>query len=122
MSRDPYRNDRYHRQKLIALGMYGGKCVCCGEQDIDFLTIDHIKNDGAKERKMMNNQSGKIYGYLIRHKLQPKKYQILCWNCNLAKEKHKICPHQKRKFLSRARPGSSATILSKQFSKTQIGK
>lgn len=34
---------------------YGGdppKCACCGEDNIGFLTLDHINNDGNKDRQL----------------------------------------------------------------------
>ena len=87
---------RYHELRIITLERYGGKCACCGENTYEFLTIDHINNDGKNERKIMNNYAGRIYGYLANAEYQPKKYQILCWNCNLAKEKYGLCPHQRK--------------------------
>ena len=87
---------RYHELRTIALDKYGGKCVCCGEDTYEFLTIDHINNDGKEDRKIFNNYAGRVYGYLVQALYQPEKYQILCWNCNLAKEKYGLCPHQKK--------------------------
>ncbi len=33
------------------INSYGGSCVCCGETELVFLSIDHINNDGDKHRK-----------------------------------------------------------------------
>lgn len=96
LSKTVTRNrERYHTIRVIALEKYGNKCACCGEKTYEFLTIDHINNDGKYERKKFNNYAGRIYGYLAQAEYQPEKYQILCWNCNLAKEKYGKCPHQK---------------------------
>jgi hypothetical protein len=71
---------------------------CCGINKVEFLTLDHIYNDGAEERKLLNpNMRGGVglYRYL-RDKGFPNKdrYQVLCYNCNCAKDKHGICPHK----------------------------
>ncbi len=70
-----------------------GKIECnardCHISDIDMLTIDHIKNDGAKHRKQLRGNkrgSGPIYRELKKQGYKDKNYQILCWNHNLKKE------------------------------------
>lgn len=69
------------------------KCNCCGENMIEFLSIDHINNDGATERKKFSNST--FYTYIVKNNF-PSGYQILCMNCNFAKGKNKdhICPHK----------------------------
>ena len=37
--------------KKEAIIHYGGECVCCGEKEIKFLTIDHTKGNGKKHRE-----------------------------------------------------------------------
>lgn len=39
------------KAKAETLDIYGNKCVCCGETNWQFLTIDHINNDGKKTKK-----------------------------------------------------------------------
>lgn len=63
-------------------------CACCGEHRFIFLTIDHIHNDGAKERKE-GFVGVKFYLKVLR---EPERYQILCRNCNWAK-RFGPCPH-----------------------------
>ena len=72
---------------------YGGKCSCCGETERAFLSIDHVNNDGAKERREKTGG----YGFLSRIVKEnfPPRYQILCFNCNWAKS-HGGCPHIKK--------------------------
>jgi len=66
-------------------------CECCLCDNINFLTVDHINNDGFKHRKIIGG--GSIYNWLIKNNF-PKGFQILCWNCNMGKAKnHGICPH-----------------------------
>jgi hypothetical protein len=83
-----------NKQKIIQ--EYGGKCVCCGENRFEFLTIDHINNDGAIERKNTNQGTGgKLYRWLIKNNYPKNNYQLLCYNCNCAKGFFGYCPHQK---------------------------
>jgi len=45
-------NDKQKRVKRrkVVIETYGGRCVCCGESEPLFLSIDHINEDGAKHR------------------------------------------------------------------------
>ena len=81
-----------HRQRLEVIEAYGGKCVCCGEAHPEFLTVDHVFNDGAEERK--TEWSGTWYAKLKKLGWPKDRYQLLCWNCNSSKGIHGYCPHQ----------------------------
>jgi hypothetical protein len=76
------------------LEAYGNRCTCCGEDTLEFLTIDHIHNDGHLERKMM--RQGKFYSELKKRNFPRDRYQILCWNCNAAKAYYGVCPHKRK--------------------------
>lgn len=77
---------------------YGGECACCGETEIVFLTIDHIKNDGAERRRKGELCGQKLYRWL-RPRKRMKRFQVLCWNCNTGKYHNGgICPHQRPKM------------------------
>lgn len=81
--------------RLEALRAYGGEnpiCVCCGEVELKFLCFDHINNNGAEHRRTIG-RSTSIYHWLRKNKYPPG-FQILCYNCNNAKQYHQICPHQ----------------------------
>ena len=83
-------------KKMRIIEAYGGKCVCCGESILEFLTIDHIHNDGAQERKETKRDSGeKLYRWLIQNNFPKDNYQLLCYNCNCAKAFFGYCPHNK---------------------------
>jgi len=90
-----YARDRYAKRKLIVMMHYSknGKCQCCGESTIEFLTIDHIT-----QRKLLNHLRGfsgrKLYDWLIQNNF-PDGFQVLCFNCNFAKWKMGRCPHQR---------------------------
>lgn len=72
------------------------KCNCCGEDFYEFLTIDHVENNGASHRKEMGSKKGS--GHLLYRWLQinnfPVGYQILCWNCQWSKHLHGKCQCQ----------------------------
>lgn len=89
---------RYAQQlKDEVFSAYGGyKCCCCGEDEKIFLALDHIHNDGSIERKAFADGCRGATFYLRVRKLgYPKRYQVLCFNCNWAKARGG-CPHQKR--------------------------
>lgn len=86
--------ERYHRIRLDIFEMYGGRCICCGENNPYFLTLDHKDNGGNKERATTHNDGISIY-------LDVKKtgyrddLQLLCMNCNFGKFRNKgVCPHK----------------------------
>lgn len=84
-----YVERRKKLRKIIYLH-YGNKCNCCGLDDVRFLTIDHVNNDGCKE-KSRNNLT--LLSRIIRNNF-PTNFQLLCWNCNGAKSVNGgTCPH-----------------------------
>ena len=105
------RESDYQKLKQQFLEMYGYVCACCGEFNPKFLTLDHIKNDGADERafivwdgppqfkKPMPRMSYRPTMHFLRDavlKYQPEKYQILCFNCNCARAHNDgVCPHKR---------------------------
>jgi hypothetical protein len=74
------REVRRERRKQI-LEEYGGKCVCCGETKELYLDVDHIKNDGNKERRAHVDMNL----WIIKQGFPKDKYQLLCRNCNRTK-------------------------------------
>lgn len=84
-----------YRDKMRRLVMehYGKKCVCCGEDNIKFLSVDHINGGGAKHRIKIH---GKINFWLIKNNY-PRGFQILCFNCNWGRYNNGgICPHKEK--------------------------
>lgn len=69
-------------------------CACCGETIREFLTVDHINNNGTSERKKFTGGGHHNYRYIIKNKF-PVGYQVLCYNCNCGRSRRadKICPH-----------------------------
>ena len=74
---------------------YGNCCSCCGITEPLFLGIDHVLDNGSKERKQIGK--GKYTFYFRIQKLGfPSTYRILCHNCNLGRYLNGgICPHRK---------------------------
>ena len=89
------RNGDYRAKvKVTVLMHYGGKCVCCGEKNLEFLTIDHIGGGGRAHRKSLGAQTN-FYKYLINNNYPRDKFRLLCMNCNWAIRYGDICPHKK---------------------------
>ena len=88
-----YMKKRRQKIKKEVMEGYGGECVCCGESELAFLTIEHKLKDGPQHLKYNNNSSLKIYIDVIDRDF-PDEYTVLCMNCNFATRYDKICPHQ----------------------------
>lgn len=83
----------YRRLKVAATEAYGGNCACCGEDQLPFLTIDHVNNDGNEHRLEIPAGGGSTYRWL-RNNNWPTGFQVLCWNCNDGKHWNGgVCPH-----------------------------
>jgi hypothetical protein len=92
------------KRKQICIIHYGknGGCVCCGETELCFLTIDHIKDNGAKDKKKYGPGERLRYWMIIKDKF-PKGLQTLCFNCQWGKRIHKgFCPHHPRTDLRKS--------------------
>lgn len=89
----------YDQCRTEVFAAYGGEqCACCGESQTLFLSIDHIHNDGAQERKSGAYKGTGIgfYQWLRKNKF-PSGYQVLCMNCQVGKHKNGgVCPHQRK--------------------------
>lgn len=82
------------RMRDAAIEAYGGyQCACCGETEPRFMTLDHVNNDGKKQRKI-HGTGMSMYQWLKKNNY-PKGLQVLCMNCNFGKALNGgICPHQ----------------------------
>lgn len=95
-----YQQNNRRKYKLMVVNHYSNgtkSCACCGEREMQFLTLDHIDGGGTKEQKVLQKDGYHFYKWLIDH-LYPTGYQVLCWNCNCGRNqtKDKICPHKKQ--------------------------
>lgn len=100
---------RVWREELrtIVYKHYGDKCICCGEDNVLFLTIDHINNDGYLIRPRSSpgaSRKVKISGQWYKHIITigfPDDLQLLCYNCNCGKQRNGgVCPHGNSRALS----------------------
>ena len=85
------------RRKLRddTLEIYGGKCACCGETQDEFLTFDHVNNDGNEWRRQTGIRGSYAMCRWLRDNGWPTDYQILCFNCNIGKHINGgVCPHK----------------------------
>lgn len=80
---------RQRKLKELVVEAYGGFCVCCAENNIAFLTIDHINRDGKQHRSSGLN----VYFDLIKRGFPKRDYRLLCMNCNWAMRLNNVCPH-----------------------------
>ncbi len=88
------RNLYVRNERIMAIAEYGGKCVCCGNSTYEFLTFDHINNDGAAHRREIGSKGGAHFVTWLKKNGWPKDIiQLLCMNCNHAKDKYGACPH-----------------------------
>jgi hypothetical protein len=80
------RKGRYQEAKRRLMDRYGGKCVACGVTELAVLTLDHVNNDGAEERR--NGTRGfSWYGKLLKEGLRDD-LQVLCANCQSRKRNY----------------------------------
>jgi hypothetical protein len=87
---------RWGKERVLRIyAKYGGaKCACCGESTFEFLTLDHINDDGADHRKTIGGSGSHVYSWIVR-KNYPEGYQVLCYNCNAGRYRNGgICPHK----------------------------
>ena len=82
--------------KLEVMDAYGGYCQCCKEDRQEFLTIDHIKGNGAAHRREIfgSPRSGGGWYRWLRRNGFPPGYRVLCFNCNFAVWAFGTCPHK----------------------------
>ncbi|MBV8535612.1 MAG: hypothetical protein JO128_08475 [Alphaproteobacteria bacterium] len=88
------RLTNYYRMRHEAILAYGGyRCACCGICEPLFLTIDHVKNDGAHHRRRVG-VSATFFRWL-KDNGYPKGFQVLCSNCNHGRHRNGgVCPHK----------------------------
>jgi len=80
--------------KASVLKAYGGMCSCCGEKTPEFLTLDHINNDGKIHRLAL--RSPDVMSWAAKNGFPKDNLSLRCFNCNLGRElrENKICPHK----------------------------
>ncbi len=105
---------------------YGGAmCVCCGETERSFLSLDHIHNDGAAwRREIFGGNKGHGAGLTTyewcKRNGYPPIFQVLCWNCQQGKRFNGgICPHKRNRV--EAIPSVGVESSDSKRSEPQVG-
>ncbi len=94
------------RIKWEVLTHYSGNppsCACCGESIYDFLCLDHINGGGNQHRTKIRKFGNLFYHWIFVNNF-PDGFQILCFNCNMAKGFFGSCPHKRSEYVSKAFP------------------
>lgn len=95
-NRSEYMKNYRRKLKEVVYAFYGNKCVCCEETQPEFLTLDHINNDGYLDKTENGYKltSATLWIKIIKNNF-PSSYQILCFNCNIGKRINGgRCPHR----------------------------
>ena len=92
--------EKQWRTRLQCLEAYsGGKpfCSCCGEETLEFLTLDHLRSrrDDNGVRVGGNRMGQNLFSWMIRMKF-PEGFRVLCYNCNCARGARGYCPHEEQ--------------------------
>jgi len=86
--RDPKVREQVKRRiaktKAMVYDKYGGKCVHCGEDRPEVLTLDHVNNDGHKDKMPNGKRRPVIYTKVLAAGCPPT-FQLLCRTCNWLK-------------------------------------
>lgn len=113
-----HRNWRW-RLKLEVLAAYGGVCACpgCNQRTVEFLSIEHPGGGGRKERLRLRTSGTAFYSFLKRNGF-PRKYKILCFNCNCSNGFYGYCPH----VITDSQEKTRITLPAKIIGKRKTGK
>ncbi len=87
---------RYNRIRVEVIGHYSNgknECACCAENNIKFLSFDHIHGGGRQHRKKLLKYFS--FASWLKKQNYPEGIQILCYNCNLGRQHNGgTCPHK----------------------------
>jgi len=64
-------------------------CKCCGQSQLEFLTIEHDNRDGGEHRKEFGSYP--IFRWLKKEGY-PGGISVLCANCNMSRGHYGYCP------------------------------
>ena len=85
------RSDQASRDKVLT--ELGGICVCCGEDWLPYLEIDHIHSNGSVQLKELNFRAITCIRQLLIVIEAGYELQLLCANCHQAKTSGRGCKH-----------------------------
>jgi hypothetical protein len=97
MCNNEHRKKRFREDRLAALAHYSPgdfRCACCGERALEFLGLDHVKDDGAAHRREIGVVGGgQFYSWLRKTGYTYRDLVVACHNCNQARAMYGKCPH-----------------------------
>ena len=83
------RKELKKQQRILAIKSLGNKCQLCETEDMFFLCLDHINDDGYKDKEKWTSDSVRNR-WIIKNPNKAKKiFQILCYNCNGLKQNNR---------------------------------
>ena len=87
---------KYNRKlKREVFSHYGKVCECCGCDDIDMLSMDHIEGGGREQMDSNGINGGSCFYKWLKKKGYPPGLRVLCMNCNLGRFINGgVCPHK----------------------------
>ena len=82
--------------KVETIAAYGSGCSCsgCSHNEIEFMTLEHSRNDGAEHKREIGCFGINLYRWLKKNGF-PKNLGlvVMCMNCNFSRGKYGYCPH-----------------------------
>lgn len=94
--RREWKRAAWSRIRRRVIDKYGGKCACCGELELDFLSIEHVGEWGHIHRKILGTRSPwTLYDDLTTYDYPKEKIIVLCFNCNMGQRRLGECPHKR---------------------------
>ena len=89
------KEQRYQgRLRQEGIAAYGGRCACCGDSHLLFLTLEHVMRDGREHRRQSGKDAGACWRDLKRRGYPKNGYEVLCMNCNWGTRYGQQCPHE----------------------------
>lgn len=89
------------RIKAEMVAAYGGKCVCCGETHLEFLTINHKYGGGRQHRLSLKGSPSaggiNFYFWLKKQGWPQEDFDLKCFNCNCSHGFLGYCPHERER-------------------------
>jgi hypothetical protein len=92
------RRQLQNERKMRCYIAYSGdpphcQCPGCDEYRFEFLSLDHINEDGSSQRDELGLNSSWDFYKWVEENNYPEGLQVLCYNCNLSKGFNGYCPH-----------------------------
>lgn len=90
-----WRRNGINRLREEVLTHYGGKCVYCGNTNLDVLMLAYwpeSPQDSPTDPHIANSGGSAKRYRMIRQAGFPKGYEVRCHNCDSTRRRHEIAP------------------------------